>query len=237
MADGVDGVFEAGKKSEYDVFWDELQNYGNRTDYWYAFSGGWGKNSFKPKYNMQPTSAENMFYRFNTAANTGNSEVVNLKEAFEKQSVVLDFSKATAINYCFQNARVSQIGVVDLSSINGTITGVFTNAYWLGSIEKVIVHEGITFNANCFNTQSGTVSIIFEGSIGTSLRIQCGLTKESFISLINTLSSTASGQTLTIPLNSVKRAFESSYWANDGNTTEEWLNLVASKPNWTITLA
>lgn len=236
MANGVSDVFEAGKKSEYDAFWDEYQNYGNRTDYWNAFSGAWGKNTFKPKYNIQPTYAESMFYRFNSQTVNGNSESVNLKETLDSLGVVLDFSKCTGVQYCFQNARISQLGVIDLSSVNGTIQGLFSFAYWLGSIEKIIVHEGITFASGCFNTESGTVRIIFEGTIATSLRIHCGLTKESFVSLINTLSDTASGQTLTIPLGSVNAEFESGYWYRDGSKTEEWLNLVASKPNWTITL-
>ena len=29
---------------------------------------------------------------------------------------------------------------------------------------------------------------------------------------------------------------KTSEGANDGNTSEEWLNLIATKPNWTITL-
>ena len=27
----LDDVYEAGKKAEYDAFWDEYQDYGNRT--------------------------------------------------------------------------------------------------------------------------------------------------------------------------------------------------------------
>ena len=34
MADQVDEVFEAGKKSEYDEFWDTLQSNGERRNYW-----------------------------------------------------------------------------------------------------------------------------------------------------------------------------------------------------------
>ena len=44
---------EAGKKSEYDAFWDAFQLDGERTNYSYAFSGsGWHSETFKPKYKI-----------------------------------------------------------------------------------------------------------------------------------------------------------------------------------------
>ena len=47
--------FEAGKKSEYDAFWDALQQNGTRAHYSYAFAyTGWTDSIYKPKYPITP---------------------------------------------------------------------------------------------------------------------------------------------------------------------------------------
>ena len=38
FADKIDDVYAAGKKAEYDAFWDVCQNNGERNDYQYAFA-------------------------------------------------------------------------------------------------------------------------------------------------------------------------------------------------------
>ena len=51
IAENEQKVYEAGKKSQYDEFWDTYQTNGQRTNYTYAFSGlGWTDNLYKPKY-------------------------------------------------------------------------------------------------------------------------------------------------------------------------------------------
>lgn len=62
------------------------------------------------------------------------------------------------------------------------------------------------------------------------------LSGESIQSIFGGLNSEATGNTLTLRRNAVKKAFETSEGANDGDTSETWNALVASKPNWTITL-
>lgn len=62
IAENQEKVFEAGKKAEYDRFWDEFQDYGNRTQYSYAFCyGGWNDETYNPKYTIRPTSCNNLF--------------------------------------------------------------------------------------------------------------------------------------------------------------------------------
>ena len=51
------------------------------------------------------------------------------------------------------------------------------------------------------------------------------------------LTDTASGKTITFSKTAVNKAFETSAGANDGSTSAEWLALVGTKPNWTISLA
>ena len=49
IAENEQKVFDAGKKAEYDVFWDELQEYGNKPDYQYTFIY-WNDKMYHPKY-------------------------------------------------------------------------------------------------------------------------------------------------------------------------------------------
>ena len=58
------GDFDAGKKAEYDAFWDTFQNNGNRTTYSYAFYGsavGWNDTTFNPKYPIKIIYGECLF--------------------------------------------------------------------------------------------------------------------------------------------------------------------------------
>ena len=61
-----DGKFEEGRKAEYDMFWDNFQDYGNRTFYNYGFAShfGWNETNFKPKYDVKPLEANYIFYGF-----------------------------------------------------------------------------------------------------------------------------------------------------------------------------
>lgn len=74
-----------------------------------------------------------------------------------------------------------------------------------------------------------------EGKLDLSLNVQHSpLNKASIISLVNVLSETAEGQTMTFNLAAVNKAFETSEGANDGSTSAEWDTLQNTKSNWTI---
>ena len=45
-----DEVYEAGKKAEYDAFWDAFQENGNRDYYYYGFAYRWNDGCYNPKY-------------------------------------------------------------------------------------------------------------------------------------------------------------------------------------------
>lgn len=62
----ADAVYDKGKQAEYDKFWDEFQQNGNRDFYSYGFSGhGWTNENFKPKYpiitSANPNRTNTMF--------------------------------------------------------------------------------------------------------------------------------------------------------------------------------
>lgn len=69
IAENEPKVFEAGKKKQYDEFWDTYQKNPNQTkpppkiNYKYMFGGaGWNSKTFKPKYDMIGSSFERAFH-------------------------------------------------------------------------------------------------------------------------------------------------------------------------------
>ena len=70
-ASGYNEGFDAGKKAEYDAFWDAFQKNGERINYRYAFysvnSGVWDDATYNPKHpivcdGVSSSSADSMFY-------------------------------------------------------------------------------------------------------------------------------------------------------------------------------
>lgn len=61
---GLENGVAQGKQEEYDRFWDDYQDNGNRIHYSYAFGGyGWNDETYDPKYPINATEAgAYMFY-------------------------------------------------------------------------------------------------------------------------------------------------------------------------------
>lgn len=56
IAENVPKVFDAGKKAEYDAFWDSYQVNGTRTGYSNGFYN-WRRDAFNPKYPIRCTNS------------------------------------------------------------------------------------------------------------------------------------------------------------------------------------
>lgn len=220
------GTSEGGK-SYYDMFWDVFQDNGKRTDYNMAFaSRSWNVDTFKPKYDLTISSGCNrMFYQFNYDA---RYPLVDLVELLEELGVKMIFGGSVGTFYGFlDSARISRVGVIDVSRLNNQSQsyGMFNN-YNLVTIDKLIVCEENTL-VNSFLNATRLKNIVIEGKLGNSINLQYSpLTKESITSVINALSSTASGQTCTFKKSAKEAAF----------TEDEWGALIDTKSNWTISL-
>lgn len=220
------GEFEAGKiagaQEEYDRFWDGYQDHGNMTYYAYAFAGvGWTQSVFKPKYNIVPVTPTSMF---------SGSRIVDIRP--QTIGVDVDFSKCTSFYYLCSNSKIKYIGVVDCSSASSaSLQYIFSSAKELVSVEKVIMPEmdSAGFADKSFDSAVKLEHIRIEGVIwrSTSLRWSPLLSKASMESMINALSDTADGQTITFSQTAKEAAF----------TDKEWAALIGKKPNWTIALA
>ena len=222
IAENEQAVFEAGKKSEYDRFWDVYQENGNMTYYAYAFAGvGWTQSVFKPKYNIVPVTPTSMF---------SSSRIVDIRP--QTIGVDVDFSKCTSFYYLCSNSTIKYIGVVDCSSASpASLSYIFSSAKELVSVEKVIMPEmdSAGFADKSFENAVKLEHIRIEGVIhrSTSLRWSPLLSKASMESMINALSDTAEGQTITFSQAAKNNAF----------TDSEWAELIGTKPNWTFSLA
>lgn len=242
-ASKVDEVYEKGKKAQYDEFWDSYQGNGKRRNYQYAFAGNdgstysaWTDVTFKPKYDIilgAGFSGTNTFW---------NCQVSNIAEALENQGVKLDTSLCGFMSQIFQGAKTKRIPEINCSHVmdyspNG-LHYTFRDCSLLETIDKLIVTENLVFSTT-FNGCTNLKEVTFEGVIGQdglNLQWSTKLSKASWISIIDALSSTATGKSITGSLESVKRAFKTSAGAMDGDSSAEWLNLIASKSNWTINL-
>lgn len=222
IAENEQAVFEAGAKSEYDRFWDVYQAEGNRDNYNYAFTGyGWTQSVFKPKYNIVPVTPTSMF---------SNARIVDIRP--QTIGVDVDFSKCTSFYYLCSNSTIKYIGVVDCSSASpASLSYIFSSAKELVSVEKVIMPEmdSAGFADKSFENAVKLEHIRIEGVIrrSTCLRWSVVLTKESITSIVQALSDTAEGQTITFSQTAKEAAF----------TDSEWAELIGTKPNWTFSLA
>lgn len=231
--DAVGEVYEAGKKAERSAFWGVTQNYGKRTNYDNAFGGqGWRPDNFLPEYDIRPTSGYMMFRAFGFA---DDYEYKDLAKHFENLDIVLDFSNCTNLQYAFQLASMARLGKIDLSKCTST-SNLFAYSY-IYEIDEIVFSENTRID-NLFVDCGAFEKVKFSGVIaanGIDLRWSTKLDKASITSLINTLSTTTSGLTVTLSKVAVDEAFEEA--ADDGSTSAEWLALVATRSNWTIALA
>lgn len=190
IAENEQAVFDAGKKSEYDTFWDSYQENGNKISYRLAFFGsGWNDTTFRPKYPMKMYKGQQQTQAF----------------------------------YYFRGTHID----VDIDFRAVGNAQVFQSASLLKTISKLIVTDEVTYT-NWFAGCTALEDITIEGTIGNDISFSdCALlTKGSIESIIDALSGTVTGKTLTVNAAAKQAAF----------TDSEWAVLIGTKPNWTISL-
>lgn len=178
-----DEVYEAGKKAEYDAFWDALQDFGKRTNYANGFFyHAWNDDNFRPKYDIKTTNAANMF-RGDAGA------ITDLEAVLQKAGVVLDTSNCTSINNGFRYGTFTVLPVIDVSKAINSSAMVAPFDYKLVTIRKLISSAETFWLTNTFQGLSHLTNLIIEGVIGTNdFNVQWSpLTHDSLMSIINAL--------------------------------------------------
>lgn len=234
----TEAAYNEGVQAEYDRFWDAFQQSGNRTTYRYAFAGSaWTEETLKPKYPIKivDTTANSrrgvgMFY---SLANDNNTQF----DATEICKMV-DFSEAIHLNLLFCNAYAKNITVNASKATNlgqafqCSDSGMNTNI-------TLTVSDACTNFYNTFYYCSELTDLTFtEGSeIAASINLQWSpLSKSSIESVMAALSDTTTGTTASFKQTAVDTAFETAEGLADGSTSDAWLELVATKENWIISL-
>lgn len=225
MADGYAEGYEVGEtagiQNSYNDFWDIYQQNGNRYHYSYAFGGyGWTDKTFKPKYDIiVGNNVSPCLFAY--------SHITNLKKILNEQNVILDTSQCTDIGSMFSGcSNLYSIPQIDASN-SKHCNSLFTYCGLIDNIDLIIKNDGTQTFTNTFYNCNQLNSLKITGVIGESVSLKQSkhLSKQSVINVINALSSTASGKTLTLH-NDVRYQFNNA----------DWNNLINSKTNWTISL-
>lgn len=222
--------FEEGRQAEYDAFWDAFQQNGTRKFYASAFGGiGWNAETFKPKYPIKligVTVADRMFEYFNRI-----STDINIDDLFDFSELnnTVDFSKCKRLLYTFSNARIKNLYCDCSSATILQYTFCQDNGGNIDNLTLKVTSITSSF-PNAFAYAYGLKSLTFteDSNIAASINFKWStlLSKASIESIINALSTTTSGLTVTLSETAVNNAF----------TAEEWDALEATKTNWTISL-
>lgn len=212
---GYDRGFAEGKQAEYDRFWNAVQDYGNRTNYTYAFHyGSWNDVTFKPKYDLRPTGDASRMFE--------SCIITDLKGILERQGVVLDLSNVTwAVNTFYQmreNTRLPELDMRNLPELSFSLNTA------LKSIDKLILKDDGT-NSLYFTYCYALEEIRFEGVIGQSLDMKhCSkLSYESLDSIITHLKDLTGQTAQTLTLHNVA-----------GNKLTDAQKAIVTAKNWIL---
>lgn len=230
VAQNQQAVFDAGKRAEYHRFWDAFQMNGTLREYRNAFSSkGWNKDTFYPKYDIRSGNCGHAtFFYFNI-----DREQFDLAQRLEECGVQYDSSESIYMDSTFYMACVTRLPVI--SAVSATQWGLRDTFSYspVVTIDKLILRDdGTTKFSTPFNQCANLKNIVIEGVIGQNgfdMQHATQLTGASIESIINALSDTANGLTVTFSRQAVETAFGSTEAA-------EWTGLVGTKSNWTIKL-
>lgn len=217
-----DDGMNQGRQDMNAAMMDAITCNGAKTEYRYAFWGEvWNDELFKPHTVIKPTNFQNGLYRSSIE--------------YGAYTDLLDFSNCQNLSAAFMYSTVKKLKVIDArkttSGFNG-MANIFNSCTQLESIDEFYpsnVSSKAVFSSTFANC-SALTKLIFKSEIsqaGLDLHWSESLSKESIESIIDNLSTTTSGLTVTISKTAKENAF----------TDEEWASLIATKPNWTISLA
>jgi hypothetical protein len=219
-------VYEAGARDMMAA----IQQYGARQNYKRGFAE-WNADAFYPVYDIKPAGdSGQIFY------NTKNP--FDLTERLKECGVAFDTGGCTALGYAFMSSDIIRVPEIDARNMDN-VNYMFTSAPSLVTIDLLsLKDDGSQSFTDTFSWSPNIQNIAIEGIIGQKLSFLSAtkLTRASIESIINALSSTTTGLTLTLSKTAVNKAFETSGEANDGTASAEWLALIGTRSNWTISL-
>ena len=200
-----DEVYQAGKKAEYDRFWDSFQQNGNRTRYLFGFPGVcWTNETLKPKYPIKIEEGIRGCQQMFAYCNWNNAELLDYSLIKDK----IDFSKCTIATNVFACAWIDNIDV-DFSNCEQLTQTFATNDDGNMPHIRLKVSEKAVFERT-FWYNSSTKELIFTndsviGQNGFNVQWSTKLSHDSLMSIINALkdySEDTSGTVWTVTIGS-----------------------------------
>ncbi len=149
----------------------------------------------------------------------------------------VDFSKCTDFYCTFQYATIAHLPSIDMRAATRT-NNAFSYMGALEIIDELKVSETTPYTS-IFGSCAKLREVRFSGVIaqnGLNFKDCKNLSRASIESVIEHLSDSTSGLTVTFWRDAINKAFESGEGDNDGDQTSEWGELCNSKKNWTIAL-
>ena len=133
----------------------------------------------------------------------------------------------------FYNSQITDTKVAIYAN-NNNLYQAFNNATALKTIRLLNVYESTTFDAT-FTQCTSLKDITMDGVIGQSFDIRHSpLTTASIVSIIEHLSTTASGKALTLNTNAVNKMTFPYTSTQSGVTYNTWDELISIRSNWNI---
>jgi hypothetical protein len=227
IAENEQKVYKAGKRD----LMAAVQNYGARTYFRYGFAY-WHSDAIYPVYDIAPVGdcAQMLAYVAGT---------FDLAARLNECRVKLDTRNCTNLTYAFTGGTITHVPEIDTRGLSN-VHSVFISCTALITIDNIILKDdGSQTFQSVFDYSRSIENLKITGVIGQNgfnVQHAAMLSRASIESIINALSSTATGLTVTLSKTAVNKAFATSEGANDGATSAEWLTLIGTRSNWTISL-
>jgi hypothetical protein len=224
-----DDVYDAGKKAESDAFWDMFQDSGKRTTYSSAFYN-WSAEYIRPKYKVIPTHEHGVGQMFNSCKKLKKIEAAHFDLSQKPQNFTgnTNFGYYYTFNSCSQLEEIEDIGMIAQNHYNYA----FAYCSVLHTIAKMGVDANTKFS-NTFTNCKELINLTIDGIIGQNgfdIHWSTKLSADSLKSIINALSTTTTGLTITLPT-TAQANYEMVYGSGS------WNVLTATRSNWSIAYA
>jgi hypothetical protein len=221
-ADGVEQGFEQGL-AEVSHLNDELEQilYGTDTG---------GKSFYDEFWDNYQDYGNKKDYLYAFAGRGLSQEIY--------KDIKYGFGQPTSVQGMFRYNTLITDTMQPLDCTNApNLSQTFDSANNLKRIRQLTVKPSHTYTST-FGGLNSLEELEIVGTIGNTVDLHWStkLSKASIYSVLNALSTTTSGLPVTLSKTAVDVAFKTGT-TNNGSTSNEWKNLIATKSNWTISLA
>lgn len=227
IAENEQRVYKAGKRD----LMAAVQNYGARTYFRYGFAY-WHSDAFYPAHDIAPVGDSAQIFAYVTGT-------FDLADRLNECGVKLDTRNCTNLTYAFTGGTITHVPEIDTRGLSN-VNSVFISSTALITIDNIILKDdGSQTFQSVFDYSRAIENLKITGVIGQNgfdLQHATKLSRASIESVINALSSTTTGLTVTLSKTAVNKAFETAEGANDGSSSNDWEWWIGTKQYWTISL-